>query len=194
MSAEASTSTTAGSTRGRHPIQNAIHFVDDLLWSVEAVALCVLIGALAGVSFVNVIARNFFDANFAWIGEFYQFTVIWLALIGASAATRSGRHINVDAASRLLPYKVKHAVRAALCLLGAGFAAYIVSRAGPDLDNVFGQSPSETIFGVTDYQLYRIIPLAFAVMSARFVMLALDHAFRVVGLDTSPEPSEGPVA
>ena len=55
-----------------------------------------VMGALALITFSNVIARYFTNQSFAWTEEFSVFLMIVLALVGSSAAVARDRHIRID--------------------------------------------------------------------------------------------------
>ena len=55
-----------------------------------------VMGALALITFANVIARYFTNQSFAWTEEFSVFLMIVLALVGSSAAVARDRHIRID--------------------------------------------------------------------------------------------------
>ena len=56
----------------------------------------IVMGALALVTFGNVIARYFTSQSFAWTEEFSVFLMIVLALVGSSAAVARDRHIRIE--------------------------------------------------------------------------------------------------
>lgn len=55
-----------------------------------------VMGALALITFANVIARYFTNQSFAWTEEFSVFLMIVLALVGSSAAVARDRHIRIE--------------------------------------------------------------------------------------------------
>ncbi|MDW5444009.1 TRAP transporter small permease [Polaromonas sp. SM01] len=55
-----------------------------------------VMGALALITFANVIARYFTSQSFAWTEEFSVFLMIVLALVGSSAAVARDRHIRIE--------------------------------------------------------------------------------------------------
>ncbi len=57
-----------------------------------------------------------------WIDPFLQKGTLWLAFLGASLATREGRHIGIDIFPRIAPKRVKLLMRAV-----AGFGSSLVS-------------------------------------------------------------------
>lgn len=56
----------------------------------------IVMGALALITFANVIARYFTSQSFAWTEEFSVFLMIVLALVGSSAAVARDRHIRIE--------------------------------------------------------------------------------------------------
>ena len=55
-----------------------------------------VMGALALITFANVITRYFTNQSFAWTEEFSVFLMIVLALVGSSAAVARDRHIRIE--------------------------------------------------------------------------------------------------
>jgi len=55
-----------------------------------------VMGALALITFGNVLARYFTSQSFAWTEEFSIFLMIVLALVGSSAAVARDRHIRIE--------------------------------------------------------------------------------------------------
>ena len=55
----------------------------------------IVMGALALITFGNVIARYFTSQSFAWTEELSVFLMIVLALVGSSAAVARDRHIRI---------------------------------------------------------------------------------------------------
>ena len=55
-----------------------------------------VMGALALITFANVLTRYFTSQSFAWTEEFSVFLMIVLALVGSSAAVARDRHIRIE--------------------------------------------------------------------------------------------------
>lgn len=55
-----------------------------------------VMGALALITFANVVTRYFTNQSFAWTEEFSVFLMIVLALVGSSAAVARDRHIRIE--------------------------------------------------------------------------------------------------
>ncbi len=55
-----------------------------------------VMGALAVITFINVLVRYFTNASFAWTEEISVFLMIVLALVAGSAAVARDRHIRIE--------------------------------------------------------------------------------------------------
>ena len=85
-----------------------------------------LMGAMTLLSFVQVVARYFFNYSFTWALEVTGVLFAWLIFIGMSYGVRVGAHIGVDAAVRMLgerAARVVGMVAIALCMV---YAAILV--------------------------------------------------------------------
>lgn len=56
----------------------------------------IAMGALALITFTNVLVRYFTNSSFAWTEEFSVFLMVVLALAGGSAAVARDRHIRIE--------------------------------------------------------------------------------------------------
>ena len=63
---------------------------------VEDWLTVLVMGALALITFVNVLVRYFTNASFAWTEEISVFLMIVLALVAGSAAVARDRHIRIE--------------------------------------------------------------------------------------------------
>ena len=69
---------------------------DRWLARTEGIALVLFLGAMVGVSFLQVILRNVFQSGIDGADVLLRHGVLWVALLGASLATRQARHIRID--------------------------------------------------------------------------------------------------
>ena len=60
-----------------------------------------------------------------WVDPFLQKGTLWLAFLGASLATREGRHIGIDLFPRIAPAKTKLLMRTLAGLFAAGVAFFL---------------------------------------------------------------------
>ena len=83
---------------------------DGFLERIEKFVLISILSFVIGLSFLQVILRNFFGSGFIWGDVFLRQMVLWIGLIGASIATKENRHINIDIVSRIIFSKAKFVI------------------------------------------------------------------------------------
>ena len=145
--------------------------------ALENALIVALLGGLVLFASAQILLRNVFSIGFTWADGLTRLTVLWLALLGALAASRDGKHITMGAVTQWLPgrYKVAADVAAdvfagVFCAAFAYFALAFVrdSRA-------FG----DTLLGVPAWWLQSIIPVAFALIAYRYVLQAVGRLRKV---------------
>jgi len=70
---------------------------------VEVSILGLMLGTLIVLGGLQIVLRNFFHGGVLWADPLMRHIVLWLGCLGAALATTSGRHINIDVFSRMLP-------------------------------------------------------------------------------------------
>lgn len=70
---------------------------------IEETMISLILGSMALLTFVNVIARYAFNSNILWALETTVFLFAWLVLLGASYAVKKNAHLGVDLIVELLP-------------------------------------------------------------------------------------------
>ncbi len=143
--------------------------VDDLLEKVEKTVLIGVLSLVIGLSFLQVILRNFFGGGFIWGDVFLRHMVLWLGLIGASIATKENRHINIDIVSRILKDKSKSIINILINLVSA-YICWLLLKASISFVSAEKEFGS-TIFADTPVWIFQsIFPVAFSIMVFRFVL------------------------
>jgi TRAP-type C4-dicarboxylate transport system permease small subunit len=70
----------------------------------------IVMGALALITFANVLVRYFTNQSFAWTEEISIFLMIVLALVAGSAAVARNRHIRIEAFAEAGPARRRRAL------------------------------------------------------------------------------------
>ena len=86
-----------------------------------------LMAAMTLLTFMQVIARYFFNYSFVWALEVTGVMFAWLIFVGMSYGVRVGAHIGVDAAVKLLgtgAARFVSSIAALLCIVYALIVAY----------------------------------------------------------------------
>jgi TRAP-type C4-dicarboxylate transport system permease small subunit len=162
----------------------SLHKLDQLLRHFENAALTVLLGSMILLAVSQIALRNFADAGFQWADPVLRILVLWLGLAGAVAATRDGKHINIDLLSKYASGRWKTAASvltdlfsAVICALVGWFSfEFIVGEAE------FGLIGAANV-PVWVYQ--SIIPAAFMLIAARFGVHAIMHLLRLLPSEKS---------
>jgi len=143
--------------------------IDEIIAKIELIILMVLLSLMVIISFTQVVLRNIFETGISWADPMLRYTVLWLAFIGASIATRENRHINIDVLTRLLSPKLKKIV-SILTNLFALSVCLILLKSSIDFIKIEMQFPSEIFLGLKNWMLEIIIPIGFSMMSLRFLL------------------------
>lgn len=151
----------------------------------ENAALVVLLTGMILLAVGQIVLREVFSSGFLWADELIKLMVFWLAMVGSVAACRDNRHIRIDALSHILPAQAVIVVRILVDLFAAAVCAVIAWQAWRYLqleiefeDTVLVDTPA--------WLAHAILPLAFLIMSYRFVILVLQQTgklFRPAGDD-----------
>lgn len=137
--------------------------------ALETGLLVVLLSGLILFSSAQIVLRNVFSIGLTWGDGLTRLAVLWLALLGALAASREGRHITMGAIVRWLPKRLQlaaaviadtFAVIVSALLAWSSFDFVRDSRMYGDV--LLGQVPA--------WWLQAIMPVAFAMIALRYLI------------------------
>lgn len=144
---------------------------------IEDTVLVVLLLTMIIMAVLQIFLRNFFDTGIIWADPLVRILVLWLGLIGAMAASRTGNHISIDVISRYLPARVKRFTSLGAYLFTAGITGLMtwhsfrfVAMEKADGLIAFANVPA--------WVCEAIIPFAFAVISIRYTLFFIDATLR----------------
>ncbi len=80
-----------------------------------------ILTAMILLAAAQIVMRNFLNIGLIWGDELLRMLVLWIAVAGAIAASRSDKHINIAVLDRFLPGRLRLAVKAVI----HGFTAAI---------------------------------------------------------------------
>ena len=90
-------------------------------WLEDALLVLILTGMIL-LAAAQIVLRNFFDVGFIWGDELLRMLVLWLAVAGAVAASRSDKHIAIELLNRYLPERGALAAKVVVHLFTAAVA------------------------------------------------------------------------
>jgi len=139
---------------------------------LEDLLLALLLTGMILLAAAQIFSRNLFSFGFTWGEPLLRGLVLWLALLGAMAATRDGNHIRIDLLSRFLPAVAGRLLRRLTDLFSALICALLAWHAGRFVYADW-QDGMEWISGIPSWSVELIIPIGFGVMALRFGLQTL---------------------
>jgi len=146
--------------------------------AAENMALVLLLGALMLLAVAQIALRIFFSFGFIWADELVKLLVLWIALVASVAASRSDRHLRIDVLSHFVaaryarvPRLIVDAFAAFMCGVLAWQSWRYVQLTIEFEDTVLVDLPAWIAYG--------LLPLSFALMCYRFVLLSGSGLLRV---------------
>jgi TRAP-type C4-dicarboxylate transport system permease small subunit len=168
-------------TQHLHP--TLARLVKIVTWTENAL----LIGMLAlmvGLAAAQILFRNLFDMSIFGADQMLRLLVLWVAFLGAVAASREGKHIHVDAIARWLPNRIKPGVVAvtdlftlSVCLVLAWQALRFMQSARVSGEMAFGALPV--------WIAAFILPLGFTLIALRYGLRFMHHVQQARGREAS---------
>ncbi len=135
-------------------------------------------------SFAQVVLRNVFDQGILWGDILLRHLVLWVGFIGASLASREGKHINIDVFSRLMKGRYRP-IAQGIVYLFATYITYLLMIASWNF--VMDEREYETLlFGdIAAWYFQIIIPIGFGLMAIRFALHSIEKW--IEGVSFKPE-------
>ena len=142
---------------------------DRWLKVTETVLLVALLGAMIGFAAYQIVARNTFGGALSWADGLVQVALLWVTMVGATAAAGAGRHIKIDIVHRFAGPRMR-AVAGRFTALGTAFLCAVLGWTS--IDFIRWDFIDKTIgFGaVPAWVCESIIPLAAGVMTVRYLV------------------------
>lgn len=155
----------------------ALNRVLRFVYAVEDGLLASLLGVMVILATAQIVLRNLFDASFIWGDPIVRVLVLWVGLLGAMAASRDRRHITVDVLSRVLTGRAKAAAEVITNLFACGVTGILAWQTARFVafdyeGGTIGIRQFPLIGDVPTWWLELVIPVAFAIMSLRFLLVA----------------------
>lgn len=125
--------------------------------------------ALAGL---QIVLRAGFDGGIVWIEPALRVLVLWIGLLGAVTASRSGQHIRIDLLTRV----VSRSWRQRLQILAYGFTVVVCALVGWHSARFVGlefEYPAVAFAGIPTWLAALILPVAFGLIGLRYALATL---------------------
>ena len=155
-------------------------------WGVAAenAILVILFSALMLLAITQIGMRIFLSSGFIWNDELQKLIVLWITLAASIAASRSNRHLRIDVVSHFVPERFARLPRLIVDAFAAGICGVLAVQCWRymQLTREFGDT---LITGVDlpAWWAYGIMPVAFAIMSYRFLVASVRELASIVSRD-----------
>jgi TRAP-type C4-dicarboxylate transport system permease small subunit len=141
---------------------------------MEQTLLVVFLGFIILIAFLQIVLRNFLSTGLDWGDALVRNLVLWIGFIGATLATKEGKHINIDVVSRWLPSLGRNMVTLITHLFsffvcsGLTYAALKFVRNEVQMEN-------RTFLDIPAWIPALILPVTFILMAFRFGLRSLKN-------------------
>jgi len=150
-----------------------IRQIDNILEKIETLSITVLLSLMILIAFSQVILRNGFNDGILWGDIFIRQLVLWVGFLGASLAVRESKHISIDFLPHFLPNSWKNYIQFIVNITAGAISGFLALAALRFVQ--FEMEGSATLFLDIPAWIFQIIlPYSFCVISARFIIKALD--------------------
>jgi TRAP-type C4-dicarboxylate transport system permease small subunit len=139
---------------------------------LENTLLVSLFGALMLIAVTQIALRNVWSAGLPWADGLTRVGVLWIAVLGAVAASRDGKHIAINLAPRVLPAIWERRALVLVELFTAGVASlmawhsWVFVRDSREFgDTMLGDFPA--------WVFQSVLPIGFALIAYRYLLRAV---------------------
>jgi len=148
--------------------------------AAENASLVILLGAMMVVAVGQIVLRIFFSFGFVWADELIKLMVLWIALLASVAASRSNKHLRIDALSHFVPESyarfpriIVDAFAAAMCGVLA-WQSYLYVQLSIEFEDT-------VLVDIPAWIVYSVLPFAFALMCYRFSLSVIGDVVSIFG-------------
>lgn len=146
--------------------------IDQAIDRIETVLVVVFLSTMMILAFLQIFLRNVFTTGLVWGDMLLRNLVLWIGFIGATLATREGKHINIDIISRSLSPSVRGWVEFGIHLFSLLICSLLTYASLKFIRNE-AQMGTATLLGIPIWILEVILPVTFALMSFRFALRSM---------------------
>ena len=152
-----------------------LDFVDHYLEKVEKWVIIILLSFLMIVAFTQVVLRNLFSSGFIWADILLRNSVLWIALLGASIATKERKHIAIDVVSKFFSIRQKYIIEIIISIISIYICHLLAIASFTFLvdERMYG---SILVLNIPTWYFLTIVPFAFYSIAFRFFIRSLKRA------------------
>ena len=146
--------------------------LDEVIDRIETILVVIFLSTMMILAFLQIFLRNVFATGLAWGDVVLRNLVLWIGFIGATLATREGKHINIDVISRSLPPAVRTLVEFGIHLFSFLICGLLTYASLKFIKNE-AEMGTTTLLGIPVWILEIILPITFGLMAFRFALRSM---------------------
>jgi TRAP-type C4-dicarboxylate transport system permease small subunit len=157
---------------------NVWKLISEKIAGVEKILLSGLLTAMILLVLTQIILRNFFNCGIIGGVEIVRHLVLWIAFVGAGLATREGRHVRIDMASRILSTRGRKIADIASTLFSVVVCTILFVASCKFVYMDYINSGVASFLNVPIWIMEAIIPVGYLIVTIRFsanAISALSH-------------------
>jgi TRAP-type C4-dicarboxylate transport system permease small subunit len=141
---------------------------------IETALMSGLLLSIIMLAALQIVLRNVFSYSLFWVDDVVRIGVLWLAVVGAVAASRDGRHLAIGLVARYFPaiwHKPAEVIAGMFACAVSGALAWHAGRFVYDSyrfeDTLLGDFPA--------WPFQIVMPAGFAIICAQFCVRTLQR-------------------
>ncbi len=164
--------------------------VDEWVHRAERFLLCLVLILMIAVVFADFAMREMRVGGLAWSKAAATYAMVWVGFLGASLATRSRKHLKVDASEKIIPKRFRMHMAGLVGLIAALFCFYLAYLGGIVVHDSMVSGKKSPVMDLRIWVVQAAIPFSCTLMGLRFLLQdAAGNLYRIVkGL---PPPDSG---
>jgi TRAP-type C4-dicarboxylate transport system permease small subunit len=164
--------------------------MDETISRVEETLVVSFLGFMIFIAFLQIVLRNLFSTGLDLGDSLLRNLVLWIGFVGATLATKEGKHINIDLVSRWLPPIGKNVVTLithlfsflVCCALTYATLKFIRNEA---------QMGQKTFLDIPAWIPVMILPITFSLMTFRFGLRSFKNLSEIGKKDLPHDREKG---
>ena len=147
---------------------SALTRVSSFLNRLEEILLGSLLIFMVLLGSLQILFRNILSISLFWIDPLLRHMVLWIALLGASVATKADRHISIDFLPQRLPPRSRSWIRGGIHLFAALVCFLLVLPAIHFIQEEYPMGKTLAL-GIPTWASEIIMPVMMVVLGLRFL-------------------------
>ncbi len=146
----------------------------------EGIILEVMLFLMVFMVLAQILLRNLFQTGIPGADDLIRHLVLWIGLLGAAIATRSGAHVKIDVTARLLPDFWRRVSCAVTCLFSA-VVCCILTWASVNFVYIEYQVHDHTPFlNLPLWIMQVILPVGYLIIAIRFARNGMNFILQLL--------------